>query len=314
MENVRAILLSFVAAMFLGEGFILYKKQETAQSFEKPKIVNVFEISEPKQFYKNYQEICDQLRKWHYEAGNLTEYATYGKTSHGTECNFLRLGTKDKPKVLIHSGLEGDEEFSVLANMRLIHHFLTSYNKDKEITWLLKNREIYFVPVASPDTFLLSSHIDGFDPVKSFPSPQKPNIQSPAPVKALMDFACEMKFQAVLNFHTFGESFCAPEICNSKDCEKICALIDKMAGSNGYKTNTVQNKAGSGSDVDWFYSNGAVSVKMLWGKTSKQYVAYCEVEPAINRNLSSILTFVKEAPEIAINPRPLRTIYYYQAD
>ena len=78
---------------------------------------------------------------------------------------------------MIQSGLEGDEEFSVLANMNLIYRLLTSFGNDNEITWLLKNRDIYFVPVASPDTYLLSAHIDGFNPIRSFPSPHKSNIQ-----------------------------------------------------------------------------------------------------------------------------------------
>lgn len=330
MSSMRILLIMCIPCLFLAEGLLIYKKTMTdknsyqlikkqVESFGDKKPVKKshdlsFSISPVLESYKTYNDIVDQMNKWQKEAPSMTEMIKYGKTANGTECNYLRIGTKEKPKVLVHSGLYGDEEFAILASMNIMEKILSKYGKDDEVTWLLDNRDIYFVPVCSPDSYLKSDKIEGYNPHTSFPYPKRPNNPSPSPVKLLMTMMNNLKFKAVLNMHTPGESIYAPEICKKDDGDKINALVSKMVGLNGYKTERLENAHGSGSDVDWFYSCGATSVQMMWGKKSRQYIEYSEVSRSVERSFNSIILFMKEGTELELNPTPLRTIYFYEAE
>lgn len=259
-------------------------------------------------------QIDQQLLRWHAQFPQLTEMITYGKTSNGTACNIFRMGTKDKPKVLITSGLSGKEEYPVLANMQLLHRFLHEYLRNPEVTWLLENRDIYFAPNLSPDTFAKSHMVEGLDPLTSFPSYKKLNQHSPSPIVLAMGLANSYKFKAVLNMHSAGEKLLPPENATEADGAAICALIDKMTGLNGYLTSRVDYNDGNGSDTDWFYTTGACSMTMYWGKSGSKTVCYKDVQNEVERNFRAVCLFIKEAVEVQLNPRPLKTVYYYQAD
>lgn len=277
-------------------------------------IVSLTSISPCADEYKSVQHINSQLQRWREQAPEITEVGTYGKTSKGTPCNYFRIGTKDKPKILIHSGLCGDEEFPVIANMQLIHRLLSDYQADEEVTWLVENRDIYFIPVVSPDTYLQTRKIENIDPQTNFPSYKRMNPQPPSATLVLMQWASQQKFKGVLNNHAPGEKLLPPEICKAQDYEAICGLIDKMTGRNGYITSRVDKSDGTGNDVDWFYTTGACSMSMFWGKNSQQTVCYKEVAHEVERNYPALKLFIKEAAEMELQPRPLKTIYFYQAD
>ena len=87
-----------------------------------------------------------------------------------------------------------------------------------------------------------------------------------------------------------------------------------MVGMNGYKTERLENAHGSGTDTDWFYSAGSCSIKMMWGKKSRQFVEYAEVGPSVEKSLSAILLFIKESTDLELNPTPLRTVYYQEVE
>ena len=335
MSNLRLVLITATIVLAIVQIFVIKRKNvvekflfkcatnkfenfiENKKKILKNKLgeyLKTSEISPVKQEYESYQSVCDQLKKWSLEIPEITEMVTYGKTVNGTDCNYLRIGTKDKPKVLVQSGLYGDEEYAILSTMNLIERMLSDYGKDEDINWIIENRDIYFIPVLSPDTFLKSEKIEGYNPHISFPYPKRPNNASPSPIKLVMGLMNQLKFKAVLCNHTFGENIYPPEICNKQDGDKICMLIDKMIGLNGYNTERIENANGSGTDVDWFYSAGSCSIKMMWGKKSRQYIDYGEISPSLERNFKSILLFMKEATEIELHPMPLRTIYYYEAD
>jgi hypothetical protein len=342
MRNFRLIVLATISLLFVADVILLYKKnilqkfaisvvKHETKDYVKNKIEKItnkiidkylpkkvsdksFQVSNVALNYKKQSDIIDQLEKWNKEAPDFTDIATYGKTANGTECHYFRIGTKDKPKVLINAGLYGDEEYAILATMHTIEKLLNGYGKNDDITWILNNRDIYFIPTMSPDTYLKSDKIEGYNPSISFPYPKRPNNPSPSPIKLVMCLMNHMKFKAVMNMHTFGESIYAPEICQKEDGDKINNLIAKMIGINGYKTERLENAQGSGTDVDWFYSAGSASIKMMWGKKSRQFVEYTEVGPSVEKSLPAIVLFIKEAADLNLCPTPLHTVYYYEAE
>lgn len=300
MDNLKNFLIIFILGLFFTESWIIHKKIESKTDTKK-------EITQNSLEYKTYQSIIDQLRKWHLEARDTTEISTYGKTSEGTECFYFRIGTKNKPKILIQSGIEGNEEFSILSNILLIQKILSKYSQNEEIEWLVKNRDIYFIPVVSPDSYLKKET----NKMNIFPVGTKYENSIPSSVRILVDLANDLKFKAVLNLHPSGETFTYPKNACVKDSNNICKVIEKMSNLNGFQIKKPMNQ--KNDDVNWFYTINACSVGMSIGQEPKNYIVYSEIESSINQSFSSLILFMKEAVEIDLNPQPLRPVFH-QAD
>jgi hypothetical protein len=305
MDKIRNFLIIFTLGLFFTESFIIHKKIESKTHVKKNSNKN--EIVQDSVDYNTYQKIIDQLNKWHLEYKDITEISTYGKTSKGTECVYFRIGTKDKPKILIQSGIEGNEEFSILANILLIQKILSKYNQNEEIEWLVKNRDIYFIPVVSPDSYLKKEN----KRMNIFPVGTKYESSMPSSVRVLVDLTNNLKFKSVLSLHPYGESFTYPKNACVKDSGNICKVIEKMSSTNGFQIKKPINQIND--DVNWFYSINACSVGVFIGQESKDYIVYSDIEPSVNQSFNSFILFIKESVEIDLNPQPLRPVYH-QAD
>lgn len=104
----------------------------------------------------SYEEIINQLKTWNKEAADLTELGTYGKTSQGKDNYYLKVTNKFsksvKKKVMITGCIHGDKPLAACMTMSYIGNILENY-KDEQIANILATREIYFVPVVSPDSY-----------------------------------------------------------------------------------------------------------------------------------------------------------------
>jgi len=306
MNKNSAILLLICAALAVGEFFVFSKK--VTRHGESKNLENRV-LTQPKDHYASRDEIAQQLAIWTKEIPYLTEVDSYGTTADNNSCLYFRVGTKDKPKILIQSGLDPNEECAILCNLNLIYRFLSEYHLNPEVKWLVHNRDIYFVPLANPDGFQTKTSKNEL--LNVFPSPKNLNPKICSSSKLLMEFANAKKFQGSLNLHTFGEHILPPSIANDSDAKQIYNLVDKMCGKNGYLTKQIRNQDGDGNDTDYLYSTGACSITMQVGQDSKSFVSYSETKPTVNRIYSSVLMFMKEAAEIDLNPQPLKTIYFY---
>lgn len=257
--------------------------------------------------YESYSEVALQLKTWAREAGNKCEIGTYGRTAKGTTVSYMRLGNRDKPKILIQAGLCGSEESAVLASMSLLHRLLTC-SSDPECSWVLNNRNVYVIPVASPDSFLARQQAN--DPVRSFPSIKNLNPDMPCCTRLLMDFANSQKFTACLSFHGEGDTLTLPSSMHEKDALATMALARKVSNLTGLLVSE-RKTAPESSDVDWLYSSGAVSIGMNWGGRE---VSYQNVQSRMDRAYDGLLAFMREAPDAGVSPIPLPMPLFYQGD
>lgn len=315
--SCSAIATSLVmAAAVLMKSEMSDPPKQTAQESQNS-VVNVsdktYDIIPMPERFTSYLEIQDTMKSWSSAAPEIAEYASYGKTSLGTCVSYLRLGTKDKPKILVHSGIAADEEYSIIQNMKLAERILKKYGKETEATWLIKNRDIYFVPVVSPDTFIRTAIVEGKNPESSFPCRSKLNPDMPSTVKLLIDFVQNNKFSASLNFHTYGEHFSLPSNAHEKDAIAMSRVAQKMADLSGYKIQKVSG-GGNPTDLDWLYSNGCFSIDVMWGAKDRKFVAYSEIDSAMDRMYDSLALFMREGPESSISPVPLPSVHFYQTD
>ena len=182
---------------------------------------------------------------------------------------------------------------------------LDKYGDDDQITSLLDSREIYFVPVVSPDSYPTNREVDGVDPNRDFPTDRDPNKQSVTPVAALQQFFLDIKPNAVISGHTFGRVFLTPwgsrtQICdNESDYQRI---IGEMAKKCGYKMMRCCFNYGQpifGTEVDWYYKNGAFAIVMEFG-THQRRPSNKEINQEFDRTFDGILYFIKEGAEVNV--------------
>lgn len=289
---------------------------------EKPKTPAKPNISTPVPAYLDYGQIVQQLNQWKQEAADLTEIGTYGKSSRGTDVYYIRvrnnLDDQPKPKVLITACIHGNEPWSTGCVMAYIGTILSSYGESQEITDLVNSRDIYFVPVVSPDSYPHSRHVDGVDPNRDFPGPHKPNHRSTPAVAAIQNFFNEIKPNAVISGHTHGRIFLHPWGDNTQPCphhDDFARIIGEMGRLCQYRVIRACQMYGRpifGTEVDWYYRNGAFSnspngrikrgafaIVMEFG-THQRIPTHGEIEEEFNRTFKAVLHFIQEAPLVEI--------------
>lgn len=198
---------------------------QTSPMSNKPELPPVkVNISNATPSYMNYLNTVAQLKKWNAEAPEMTEVGTYGKSSRGTDLYYFRIANKrysssdNKPKVLITACIHGNEPLSSSTVMWWIGGILSRYSADSKIAEMVDQRDIYFIPVVSPDSYPNSRHVDGVDPNRNFPTASDPSRRSVAPVQALREFHAKIKPNAVISGHTWGRVFLTPWGDQMKNC------------------------------------------------------------------------------------------------
>ena len=308
-------------------------KKEPNVELESPIREVVVNITQPKPEYLDYKELIEILEQWNQEAPDLTELSTYGKSSKNKNLYYLKVSDEtsnaNKKVVLLTACIHGNEPLSTSTMMWYIGNILNSYNHNQEIKQILKTREIYFIPVVSPDTYPNSRHVDGVDPNRNFPGPSNPDQKSIAPVAALRQFFLQIRPKAVLSGHTYGRVFLTPhgdtmQLCN--DHEKFVSIVGEMAKLSKYKSiRACQLYGGSsnsnvapirvygedvsghtvkmpiyGTEIDWYYRTGSFAVVMEFG-THQRKPTLKEIEYEYERTNDAFIYFLKEAPLVNIN-------------
>lgn len=278
--------------------------------------------------YLDYSATVQQLQKWNQEAPELTEVGTYGKSSQGKDIYFIRVNnqriTQPKPIVLITACIHGNEPHASSTVMGYIGTLLSRYGKDGAISNLIDSRDIYFVPVVSPDSYPNSRHVDGVDPNRNFPTENDPEKISVAPVKALRDFFLKIKPNAVISGHTWGRVYLIPygdKMANTPHHADFQRIVGQMATMSRYRMmracDLYQGNGGLnidpirtcmdydyltpifGSELDWYYRNGAMGIVLEAG-THQRIPSQAETQEEFERTFPAILHFIQEAPLVKL--------------
>ena len=290
---------------------------ETPKFPESPNITNKIPT------YLDYSQIVTQLKEWTSQAINLTEIGTYGKSATGTDLYYFRINNnfdkKDKPKVLITACIHGNEPHATGIVMGYAGSLLSEYGKSQEITDLINSRDIYIIPVISPDNYPHSREFNGIDPNRNFPGPSNPNKKSMPPIKAIQDFVIKIKPNAVISGHTSGRVFLIPygdknDFCPDQDEYK--RIIGKMSTMCQYGMKRACEMYGMpihGSEVDWYYrqdafkalpngksiKQGSFAIVMEFG-THQRIPTHKEIVDEFNMTWKAFLYFLQEAPKVEI--------------
>lgn len=256
--------------------------------------------------YLDYRETVEQLKKWNREAPDFTEVGVYGKSSKEEDLYYLKIeadrGTDEyKPVVLITSCIHGNEPLSASTVMGYIGTMLGTYGEDKDVTELIDSRIIYFIPVVSPDSYPRSRHVDGVDPNRNFPTQDNPGKRSVPPVEELKNFFLEIKPKAVISGHTWGRIYLTPWGDQNRKCEddddyqKIIGEMCRLSRYRMQRACEMYNRPIYGTEVDWYYRNGAFSIVMEFG-THQRIPSSSEIQEEFNRTYKAVIHFIRHAP------------------
>lgn len=289
-------------------------------------------ITRPQPGHMSYDQTVAQLKQWNQESPELTSVAVYGKSSRGKDLYYLRICnrrsmvTTDRPRVLVTACIHGNEPLASSTTMWYIGALLSQYGRDEAITHLIDSRDIFFVPVVSPDSYPSSRMVDGVDPNRDFPGPSRPGHRSVAPVKAVQDLFLSVRPNAVMSGHTWGRVYLTPygdKMQNCPDHDAITAVTNKMKGLSGYRciracdmygVNGLNNPpirtAGvgefvstpiHGTEVDWYYRNGSFAIVCEFG-THQRVPSDDDTRVEFNRTYQAFLLFLREAPLVQVHP------------
>jgi hypothetical protein len=282
---------------------IQYKKLDNKPQFVIPSKPESPNITTQIPNYLSYNELIIQLKEWENEASDLTEVSSYGKSSKNKEIFYIKITNEleknIKKKVMISACIHGNEPLSASIVMGYIGTMLANYGKDEEITKLIDTREIYFVPVVSPDSYPNSRYVDGVDPNRDFTNKKSTSVI------AIQKFAEKEKFNAIMSGHTFGRLFLIPwgdktELSpNNDDFDRIVGEMSKLSGYKKIRSCEIYGTPIFGSEIDWYYRQGSFSIICEFG-THQKIPTKQEIEEEFNRTWKSFLHFLTEAPIVKI--------------
>ncbi len=151
-----------------------------------------------------------------------------------------------EPEVLYDALHHAREPQSLMTLIYYMYYLLENYGTDPEVTYLVDNRELYFIPVVNPDGYVYNQTTNpngggfwrknrrnngngtfgvdlnrnygyewGFDNVGSSPNTGSDTYRGPAPfsepeTQAMRDFCIARQFMLALNYHTYSNLLIYP--------------------------------------------------------------------------------------------------------
>ncbi len=181
---------------------------------------------------------------------------------------------EDEPEVLYTALHHAREPQSMMTVMYFMNYLLENYGTDPEVTYLVDNRELYFVPVVNPDGYVFNEIMEptggymwrknrrdngdgsygvdlnrnygyewGCDDVGSSPFPSHFELyRGPAPfsepeTQAVRDFCKNHNISFALNYHSYGDLLIYPwgyADLQTPDSDIYMQYAADMTRNNGY--------------------------------------------------------------------------------
>lgn len=255
--------------------------------------------------YQDKKEIFETFKKWENLAPDLVDVDHYGvseKYFYVKICNEYKPG---KYKILVTACIHGNEPLSTSTVVSYAGNLLSSYGKNEDVTKIINDSTIYFVPIVSPDTYPQSRNVKGIDPNRDFPTIDQPNKISTEPVECLKNLFLEIKPNSVLSGHTYGRIFLIPwgdNKKNNKNIDDYKKIASKMCDLSGYAYKRACEMYGRpifGTEIDWYHRNGAFAMVMEFGNHQRK-PNLDETKKEFDKTISAFLYFLKESPKIQI--------------
>ncbi len=172
-------------------------------------------------FYPTYEAYIALMNKFETDHPDLVKIHNIGTTVLGRSLLFAQIGPNVEvpravPQFMYTSTMHGDETTGFIVSLRLIHHLISSYGVDEEITDLMNSVEIWICPNENPDGTYTNNNstVNGAtrfnanskDLNRNYPtvlpgSPSPPETPIQPETQAMMDFVSTKNFSLSANMH-----------------------------------------------------------------------------------------------------------------
>jgi hypothetical protein len=228
-------------------------------------------------YYLNYWEVRDTLGQLLARYPAITHLDSSMRSFQNRPLYCLKISdnpgaTENEPQVFFNGATHAREPMGTHTCISFASLLCMSYGHDSLVTWLVNNREIYFVPVMNPDGYVYNSDsggagaywrknrhiivapsvgIDlnrnygykwGCDDVGSSPSPGSETYRGPSrwsepEVAAIRDFEAAHRFRTGIDFHTYAQDNLYPWAYTGTPAPEVTLLQeigDTFEANNGY--------------------------------------------------------------------------------
>ena len=184
----------------------------------------------------------------------ISERVIIGESIEGRDIWAFKISdnpdiNEDEPEVLYNSLTHSREPVGMMSLFYFFQYLAEGYNSDEQITYLINNRQMWFIPVINPDGYVYNESIEpngggmhrknrrdtgcgngtsmgvdlnrnfgynwGANDIGSSPNPCSATYRgessfSEPETEALRDFILTRNFKNVLNFHTYANTYIHP--------------------------------------------------------------------------------------------------------
>ncbi len=275
--------------------------------------------------YYTYAEMLEQLDSMHAQYPNLITLRdslpsvdTISTSHEGRPIWMVKVSNnagvdEDEPEMIYTALHHAREPGSLTQTIFYLWYLLEKYGDDEQVTAILNNTELYFVPCLNPDGYVYNETIQpngggmwrknrrnngdgtfgvdlnrnyahewGFDDQGSSPQTNSDTYRGPSPasepeIQLITSFVDDHDFKFALNYHTYGGLLIYPwgySDSFTPDSLEYSAFSDHMVSLNGY-TN------GTGTETVGYTVNGD-SDDWYYGDTTNREAIYSMTPEAGN--------------------------------
>ncbi len=175
---------------------------------------------------------------------------------------------ENEPEFFINGLMHAREPMGMECCLRFMNYLLSNYGTDPSVTWLVDNREFYFVPIINADGYEYNRQTDpggggmwrknrhgsgidlnrnwgymwGYDDIGSSPYSWDETYRGTAPfsepeTQSMREFIDSRHFKVIMNFHTYGNDFLYPwgyYNGHTPDNALLEQIADSATAFNGY--------------------------------------------------------------------------------
>jgi hypothetical protein len=284
------------------------KESREKIKLQKPNKLSGFDYGSMGGFY-TFNEVIVQLDTMHSLYPNLiTIKDSIGSSIEGRTIWAVKISDnpevdEDEPEIFYNSLTHAREPEGMMVVIYFMYYLLENYGTDPEVTYLVNNRELYFVPVINPDGYVYNQQISangggmwrknrrngggvdlarnfgykwGYDNFGSSADPGNQSYRGTGPfsepeTEAIRNFCQNHNFSVSCNYHTFWDVIFPPWSYNMEetpDSTIFNNFIGIANSLNGYRNGAYvlppEGYPANGSVQDWMYGE-AVEKNRIYG-------------------------------------------------
>lgn len=258
--------------------------------------------------YKTLTEIYDYLDDMiTSHPGIITNRISIGQTIEGRDIYAVKISDnpdidEDEPELFFHSLIHSHEVITPEVLLYFMDYLTDNYGTDPEVTYIVDNRELWFVLIVNPDGYVyneltkpnggglwsknrrdnldgsfgvdLDCNFDyewGYDIIGSSPSTEDEDYRGVGPFsepesQAIRDFCVAHDFVITVAYHSYWNWILFPwgyDVNTTPDEGLFWVLADSMSSYNGYTPKPSTAYVYNGGFNDWSYGEQTIKNKSL---------------------------------------------------